>query len=262
VYWSTATICTVGFGDYKPRSLEGKVFCTLFVLSSCTFMARTLLNLVTIPVLMRTRKNEIKFLTQFEDGLSKEQLASIFHSKFFDLIPGIQSNADRLSKAEFTLLLLHMMNKIDLKEVMIAGHLFDRMDKEHSGVLTMDKLTQEIEAALSETQLEEHRRMSLESDISKAVGDFTQKLSLQRFSRANSVSSQQSNRELNNTVVNNGTTNANASLHRQAHSVDHEHHVGAADITASEVRNIDAGSVIEECHPFTESDTDASIDKI
>jgi hypothetical protein len=133
-------------------------------------MARTLMNLVSIPVLMRTRHNEVRFMKQFDEGLSKEQLASIFHSKFFDIIPGVQGQQDRLTKSEFILLLLHMMNKIDLKQVMIAGHLFDKMDKERTGQLTMDKLTKEMDLAMSEQEIEDMRRMSKEIDISQRGG--------------------------------------------------------------------------------------------
>jgi hypothetical protein len=156
-------------------------------------MARTLMNLVSIPVLMRTRHNEVRFMKQFDEGLSKEQLASIFHSKFFDIIPGVQGQQDRLTKSEFILLLLHMMNKIDLKQVMIAGHLFDKMHKERTGQLTMDKLTKEMDLAMSEQEIEDMRRMSKEIDISQRVDQFARKISISGL--LSESASQQSSRQ-------------------------------------------------------------------
>ena len=174
-------IVLVGFGDYVPTTAGGRVFTTLYVLSASTFLARTLLNLVTYPLSVRTRKSEKQFLTQFSEGLTKEQLKGIFQARLFDIVSGLQSKPEELNKAEFTLLLLNMMNKVDLKEVMVAANLFEKLDKSENGVITFDSLSQEIRDAPSQADLEFQRRISKEADIDQAISNISSKLSFSRL---------------------------------------------------------------------------------
>lgn len=38
-----------------------------------------------------------------------------------------------MSKSEFTLLILNLMNKIDAKDIYVAAQIFDNLDKERKG---------------------------------------------------------------------------------------------------------------------------------
>jgi hypothetical protein len=171
----------VGYGDFKPTTTGGRIFTTLYVLSASAFLARTLMSLVTYPLSLRSQQNEKNFLKQFSEGLTKEQLRGIFHSRMFDIVPGIQSKSDQLSKAEFTLLLLHLMNKVDLKQVMVASNLFDRLDRSETGILTFDNLSEEIRDAPTQAEVEAQRRVSIEADIDKSIQQISSKLSFSRY---------------------------------------------------------------------------------
>ena len=99
-------------------------------------MAKTISDIAKFPVLRRMRRSEFKFVSQFARKLSKEQLQSIFGSTFFNLYPRMRKHPDVLYKSEFALLALHMLNKINSKDLLLVSQLFDTMDQRVEGLLT------------------------------------------------------------------------------------------------------------------------------
>lgn len=143
------THSSVGYGDYVPQTNAGKVFTIFYVLAGVAFMAKTLVEVVKFPMLYRARRNELKVLNQFGVNLSKEHLEDIFNSHFFDLFPNMRRQKHELTKAEFSLLVLHIMNKVESKDLLIASRLFDSMDENNQGFLTQTEIDSNIQVTLS-----------------------------------------------------------------------------------------------------------------
>lgn len=111
-YWATVTITTVGYGDIVPGTRSGKVFAIFYVILGCAYMAKALTDFVKYPLLSRVLRNEITVINQFAGDLSPEKLASIFENDFYALIPDLKRAPNEMSKCEFTLMVLQLMNKV------------------------------------------------------------------------------------------------------------------------------------------------------
>jgi hypothetical protein len=156
----TYASCIVGYGDLVPTTDAGKVFTIFFILSCVAFMAKTISDIAKYPVVRRNARSEFHFIKQFSGKLSKEQLVSIFDSKFFDIYPRMRRVNDVLHKAEFSLLALHMMNKINTKDLLVVSRLFDSMDALKEGLLTKETMDLEVAAAKTDAEILEEQRAS------------------------------------------------------------------------------------------------------
>jgi hypothetical protein len=103
---------------------------------------------VKIPLLIRSRKNELDIIRQFGGEnleLTTDQLKSVFEAEIFRKYPTIKRNEDELSKAEFVILLLSMMNRLNEKDLILACKLFDKIDREERRYLDKADINLEIE---------------------------------------------------------------------------------------------------------------------
>lgn len=178
VYWSSATITSVGYGDITPLSDGGKVFTIFFALIGCSFSVKAFGEVTRFPLVVRSRLAELKVTAQFGDEISEETLRSLIGNEFFDDKPNLQRNKSELSKSEFVLLLLRMMNKINEKDVILVSRVFDEMDHDKSGVLDKDEIDdQAVKAAeKAKERIQEHERVATQEADSLA-GQVTQHIS-------------------------------------------------------------------------------------
>lgn len=132
-YWATVTILTVGYGDYVPKTVDGKVFTMFYCVFGCAYMAKAVTDFVKFPLLSRLLKHEIKVAKQFSGDLSPEMLEALFNNELYQLVPDLKRNEDEMSKCEFVLLMLQVMNKVEEKDIFLAAKLFDNFDKLKNG---------------------------------------------------------------------------------------------------------------------------------
>eukprot|EP01038_Epipyxis_sp_PR26KG_P005584 gene5584-7709_t len=149
-YWSTVTVFTVGYGDFVPTTRLGRIFTMFYGVIGCGLMAKALTDFVKFPIIYKLRSNELTLLNQFVNGpLSKETLEEIFQSDLFKVIPSLKRNQHELSKAEFALLVLTLMNKLEQKDIFFVSKLFDEMDVNKNGVLSAEEMDNQIKKAPS-----------------------------------------------------------------------------------------------------------------
>jgi hypothetical protein len=147
-YFTVVTISTVGYGDFHPTNDRSRVFIIFYTIVGTGLLVRSCTNLVKIPILIRTRKNELDIIRQFGGEnlqLTTDQLKAVFEAEIFRKYPTIKRNESELSKAEFVILLLSMMDRINEKDLILACKLFDKIDRNDRRFLHKDDINLEIE---------------------------------------------------------------------------------------------------------------------
>ena len=147
-YFTVATISTVGYGDFHPTNNSSRVFIIFYTFIGTGLLVRSCTNLVKIPLLIRSRKNELDIIRQFGGEnlqLTTDQLKAVFEAEIFRKYPTIKRNENELSKAEFVILLLSMMNRLNEKDLILACKLFDKIDREERRYLDKADINLEIE---------------------------------------------------------------------------------------------------------------------
>lgn len=137
VYWAVVTITTVGFGDIHPESSGGKVFTILFAIFGVFYVSSALNELAQYPMTLLGKRNEIKVIDQFGNDMDEHKAESLINNDFFERVPSLKSSdpssKTKLSKAEFVLLVLNMMDKLQEKDVLLLSALFDSLDADNDG---------------------------------------------------------------------------------------------------------------------------------
>lgn len=169
-YWATVTIMTVGYGDLTPTTDRGKVFTIFYCLIGCAFMAKVLTDFIRYPLLARMVRNEEEVAKQFTGvSNSPELLENIFDNELHKLVPDLKRNADEMTKCEFVLVVLHLMNKLEEKDVFLAAKLFDDMDLDMKGFFSRQDMHEKVTEAASRQQAS---RINID-DVNNARGSFT-----------------------------------------------------------------------------------------
>lgn len=83
----------------------------------------------------RAVENEQLLVQQFGDKVDEETLYRIIKSKFFEHIHGLRQEKNMVTKSEFILLLLSIMEKVDDKDVLFLSKIFERLDRNNNGKL-------------------------------------------------------------------------------------------------------------------------------
>lgn len=142
-YWSVVTITTVGFGDIVPTSAAGKVFTMAYGLVGCAVLASGLNTLVAYPLTRKSKQSELRVMLQFGGQLSEDSLEKILSNDLFERMPNLRSDAESVSRSEFILLVLSMMNKAYDKDLLFISSIFDVLDKQRVGSLSAQTLLQQ-----------------------------------------------------------------------------------------------------------------------
>ncbi len=129
------TITTVGYGDVVPKTQSGKAFTIVFCLVGCTVLAWSLNSLIRYPLVVKSKQSELRVMMQFGGKLSEETLRSIMANDFFDRNGNLRQNDESVNKAEFILMLLSMMNKVNDKDILICSKIFDLLDEKKESKL-------------------------------------------------------------------------------------------------------------------------------
>lgn len=145
-YWVCQTITSVGYGDVVPKTDGGRAFTIFFILFGCFFLAKSITDFIEYPLLLRARRHEKRLLDQFEH-LTEAKLQSIFQSDLFAHVPNLRRSDKELSKAEFVLLVLQMMSKVQAKDMLMVASLFDRLDAGGAGFLSQAVMAQRVNEA-------------------------------------------------------------------------------------------------------------------
>lgn len=135
-YWSVVTITTVGFGDIVPTTKGGKIFTMVYGLVGCAVLAQGLNSLVAYPLTKKSKQSELRVMLQFGEHLSEETLHKILTNDLFEKMPNLRRDDHSISRSEFILLMLSMMNKTHDKDMLIISSIFDVLDKSRVGALS------------------------------------------------------------------------------------------------------------------------------
>lgn len=147
LYWAISTICSVGYGDISAHTVGGKVFTIFFAPLGCGICMKGFGEMVRFPLILRQKQNEARVLQQFQVGLSERALERILSSSALRAVPRLQKSPTALDKSEFLLSLLLMMGRISEADMSLAGSIFDSLDGAECGLLSLDRLRQELRLA-------------------------------------------------------------------------------------------------------------------
>jgi hypothetical protein len=103
----------------------------LYCLVGCTVLALSVNSLIRYPLVLKAKQSELKVMMQFGGKLSEETLRSMLASDFFERLPNLRQDENSVTRSEFILLLLSMMNKINDKDVLIISKIFDMLDDQN-----------------------------------------------------------------------------------------------------------------------------------
>jgi hypothetical protein len=64
----------------------------------------------------------------------------IFNSDFYKLLPDLKNSENEMTKCEFVLLVLVLMNKVEEKDVFLVSKLFENWDNNNNGKLSREEM--------------------------------------------------------------------------------------------------------------------------
>jgi hypothetical protein len=126
VYWLVVTGTTVGFGDYHPTLPTTRLFCIFFLPIAVAVLGKLLARIASAYMDGKVKRQEKEFLSR-SLALCDLQVMDTDANGHVDL-------AEFLS---YMLVALQKVNKDDIREI---REVFDRLDVDKSGVLTIHDL--------------------------------------------------------------------------------------------------------------------------
>jgi hypothetical protein len=168
-YWAVVTIFTVGYGDFVPHHNSSKIFTIIYTIFGCACMAKVFTDMIRYPLMIRLLKNEERVIQQLSGATASPALLSaIFeHDLLYKLIPDIRRHEEEMTKCEFVLLILYMINKIEEKDVFLAAKIFEDLDRESKGFFSLQDMQAKVNEAKqkrTEQQLEQQKLLLLAAE--------------------------------------------------------------------------------------------------
>ena len=137
LYWSGATLTTVGYGDVVPETAAGRAFAAVFCLGGTLVCVHALSTIAAAPLEAHRLEMEARVLGQYGDTLSHEEFLELTRG---ELIRSLNVDADdgKCTKATFALAMLVKLGRIDAADVAACASQFDRLDHNASGFLARE----------------------------------------------------------------------------------------------------------------------------
>lgn len=137
-YFTTVLLTTVGYGDLKPETPEGKMFAIVYVLVAGTVLLHNMSLISMIPLELRKRRIERAVLSQFGDQLNDAALRELATGP---LVQRLKLSADRpdgldeCTREMFALAMLVRLGRISERDVKSTFAAFRRLDVDNDGKL-------------------------------------------------------------------------------------------------------------------------------
>ena len=134
LYWSGATLTTVGYGDVVPETQAGRGFAAFFCLGGSLVCVHALSTIAAVPLEAHRLDMETAVLGQYGDELTHEEYLELTRG---ELIRSLAIDADdgTCTKSTFALAMLVKLGKIDKDDVAKCCEQFDRLDHAKHGFL-------------------------------------------------------------------------------------------------------------------------------
>ena len=136
VYFSVVSLSTVGYGDIVPKSSEGRLATTIFIMLGCASFAWATTSVACLPLMARTQKMQHKVLTQYGSSLDRREL--------LELVRCGDKNEKFCTKSDFVLRMLLSLSIIERAEIQMCERRFDVLDVTGDGKLSVADCVAEI----------------------------------------------------------------------------------------------------------------------
>ena len=83
----------------------------------------------------RATENELLLIQQFGKDLDQATIFKIMKNDNFEYIHGLRGDRNKMTKSEFVLLLLSLMEKVDMKDILFLSKVFEHLDRGYTGKL-------------------------------------------------------------------------------------------------------------------------------
>lgn len=123
VYMAVITFSTVGFGDYTPDSMFGRVFASIFMcVGVVAFFNMVSAVADTIAEMQRSYKNKLRLSHQRFDRIDRD-------------------GSGRINKTEFQVYMMLRQNRVTSAQLNRLDRIFDCMDRDGSGKLSYEEIS-------------------------------------------------------------------------------------------------------------------------
>eukprot|EP00750_Incisomonas_marina_P014321 INCI17637.4.p1 GENE.INCI17637.4~~INCI17637.4.p1 ORF type:complete len:422 (+),score=50.32 INCI17637.4:930-2195(+) len=133
-YYTIVTSTTIGYGDYSPHSVAGRIIACAYLLGATIIIAVLFDKLSSYMVDARVEKRRNQALESYGKGLDKGELSDIVK----ETCTMFSDDGKACSKAEFTIFMAMRGGLIDREDVDDCIDAFDKLDQNHSGTLTIE----------------------------------------------------------------------------------------------------------------------------
>ena len=153
VYWSGASLTTVGFGDVHVTKEASKIFAIFFLLGGTFVCLKALGSIAAIPIEAHRLQVEARVLSQYGDTLKHQDFLELTRGELVSSF-GILDDAPasmtkngraggrRCSKAAFALAMLVKIGRVEIEDVQEAFYHFDRLDHNNHGYICLDDVVE------------------------------------------------------------------------------------------------------------------------
>eukprot|EP00814_Leptocylindrus_danicus_P020289 CAMPEP_0116026316 /NCGR_PEP_ID=MMETSP0321-20121206/13747_1 /TAXON_ID=163516 /ORGANISM="Leptocylindrus danicus var. danicus, Strain B650" /LENGTH=320 /DNA_ID=CAMNT_0003499029 /DNA_START=511 /DNA_END=1473 /DNA_ORIENTATION=+ len=143
-YFTTNLLTTVGYGDIAPKTDDGKLFATVYVLVGGTVLLNNMSKISMIPLELRKRRTQQAVLSQFgmylDDAALRELASGPLMQRIREKLGEEEMNRrgvmlDECTREMFSLAMLIRLGKITEKDVSLIFSAFRRLDVGNDGKL-------------------------------------------------------------------------------------------------------------------------------
>ena len=83
----------------------------------------------------RASENELLLIQRFGNNLDEDTIFKIMKSDFFEQIHGLREDKNKITKSEFVLLMLSVMEKVEMNDILFLSKVFEHLDRGYNGKL-------------------------------------------------------------------------------------------------------------------------------